>query len=53
MNILKIINLYVKQIDDNDAIERAVIEVINENQQQVEKYKSGNDRLFGFFVGST
>ena len=43
----------LKQIDDDDAIERAVIEVINENQQQVEKYKSGNDRLFGFFVGQT
>ena len=43
----------LKQIDDDDAIERTVIEVINENQQQVEKYKSGNDRLFGFFVGQT
>ena len=43
----------LKQIDDDDAIEKAVIEVINENPQQVEKYKNGNDRLFGFFVGQT
>ena len=43
----------LKQIDDDDAIEKTVIEVINENPQQVEKYKNGNDRLFGFFVGQT
>ena len=24
-----------------------------ENQQQVEKYKAGNERLFGFFIGQT
>lgn len=43
----------LRQIDDNCVIEKAVIEVINENQQQVEKYRNGNDRLFGFFVGQT
>ena len=43
----------LKQIDDVDAIAKAVDEVIAENPQQVEKYKGGNDRLFGFFVGQT
>ena len=26
-------------------------EVINSNPQQLEQYRSGKDRLFGFFVG--
>ncbi len=43
----------LKQIDDIASIEKAVIEVINENQKQVEQYKNGNERLFGFFVGQT
>lgn len=43
----------LKQIDDVVAIAKAVDEVIAENPQQVEKYKGGNDRLFGFFVGQT
>lgn len=43
----------LKQIDDVDAIIKAVEEVVSENQQQVEQYKSGNERLFGFFVGQT
>ena len=29
----------------------ALPKMIAENPQQVEKYKGGNDRLFGFFVG--
>ena len=43
----------LKQIDDIDAITKAVEEVISENQQQVEQYKNGNESLFGFFVGQT
>ena len=43
----------LKQIDDDGAIEKAVEEVITENQKQVEQYKGGNERLFGFFVGQT
>jgi len=43
----------LKQIDDDDAIIKAVEEVIAENQKQVEQYKSGNQKLFGFFVGQT
>ena len=43
----------LKQIDDDNAIEKAVDEVIAENQKQVEQYRGGNERLFGFFVGQT
>ena len=43
----------LKQIDDVGAIEKAVEEVLAENQKQVEQYKGGNERLFGFFVGQT
>ena len=43
----------LKQIDDIDAISKAVDEVIAENSKQVEQYKGGNERLFGFFVGQT
>ncbi len=41
----------LKQISDNSAIEKIIIEVLNNNSQQVEKYQGGNERLFGFFVG--
>ena len=43
----------LKQIDDDNAIEKAVDEVIAENKKQVEQYRGGNERLFGFFVGQT
>ena len=43
----------LQQVDDVEAIAKAVEEVIQENQQQVEKYKGGNEKLFGFFVGQT
>ena len=43
----------LKQIDDISLIENSIDEVINENQKQVEQYKAGNERLFGFFVGQT
>ena len=43
----------LKQIDDVDTITKFVNEVIIENEKQVEEYKSGNNKLFGFFVGQT
>ena len=43
----------LQQIDDVETITKIVDEVISENQQQVEKYKAGNERLFGFFIGQT
>jgi len=41
----------LKQVTDTGAIESIVDEVIAENAAQVEDYKGGNDRIFGFFVG--
>jgi aspartyl-tRNA(Asn)/glutamyl-tRNA(Gln) amidotransferase subunit B len=42
-----------EQITDTTAIESAVDEVLAHHQQQVAKYLSGNEKLFGFFVGET
>jgi aspartyl-tRNA(Asn)/glutamyl-tRNA(Gln) amidotransferase subunit B len=41
----------LKQVTDTGAIEALVDEVLAENQDKVEEYKSGKDKLFGFFVG--
>jgi aspartyl-tRNA(Asn)/glutamyl-tRNA(Gln) amidotransferase subunit B len=38
-------------VTDLSEIEKMVEEVINNNPDQLEKYLSGKDRLFGFFVG--
>ena len=40
-----------EQISDAGAIEKIVDEVIENNQNQVAAYRSGNEKLFGFFVG--
>ena len=39
------------QISDIGEIEHLVDKVINSNSQNVEKYKNGKDKLFGFFIG--
>lgn len=39
------------QITDPAAIEKIVMEVVNANPGQVEQYRSGKNKLFGFFVG--
>jgi aspartyl-tRNA(Asn)/glutamyl-tRNA(Gln) amidotransferase subunit B len=41
----------LEQVSDTGAIEKIVDEVISTNQQNVEAYRSGNEKLFGFFVG--
>ncbi|GJL84617.1 MAG: aspartyl/glutamyl-tRNA(Asn/Gln) amidotransferase subunit B [Micavibrio sp.] len=41
----------LKQVTDTGAIEAIVDEVISENPDNVEAYKGGKDKLFGFFVG--
>tara|TARA_Y200000002_G_scaffold209268_1_gene172582 strand:- start:641 stop:2071 length:1431 start_codon:yes stop_codon:yes gene_type:complete len=41
----------LKQITDDDSIEKVVDEVIENNPEQVEGYKSGKEKLLGFFVG--
>ncbi|MGE4502464.1 MAG: Asp-tRNA(Asn)/Glu-tRNA(Gln) amidotransferase subunit GatB [Thiomicrospira sp.] len=41
----------LKQITDSGAIEKIVDDVLAANAGQVEAYKNGQDKLFGFFVG--
>ncbi|MEK7723925.1 MAG: Asp-tRNA(Asn)/Glu-tRNA(Gln) amidotransferase subunit GatB [Acidobacteriota bacterium] len=40
-----------EQISDTSAIEKIVDEIIANNENQVNAYRGGNDKLFGFFVG--
>ena len=40
-----------EQISDTSAIESIVDEVIAANQKNVDAYRGGNEKLFGFFVG--
>ncbi len=40
------------QISDETVIGKMVEEIINKNKPQVEKYRSGNEKVFGFFVGA-
>jgi aspartyl-tRNA(Asn)/glutamyl-tRNA(Gln) amidotransferase subunit B len=39
------------QVKDEGTIESIVDEVLAENPSEVERYKAGNDKLIGFFVG--
>jgi aspartyl-tRNA(Asn)/glutamyl-tRNA(Gln) amidotransferase subunit B len=39
------------QILDKGAIEKAIEKAMEANPQQVEDYRKGRDKLFGFFVG--
>jgi aspartyl-tRNA(Asn)/glutamyl-tRNA(Gln) amidotransferase subunit B len=41
----------LKQITDTGAIERVIDEVMAKNPGQLADYRSGKDKLFGFFVG--
>ncbi|PWQ92253.1 Asp-tRNA(Asn)/Glu-tRNA(Gln) amidotransferase subunit GatB [Leucothrix pacifica] len=41
----------LKQITDSGAIESIIDEIIAANPGQYEQYRSGKDKLFGFFVG--
>lgn len=43
----------LKQVTDTGAIEKIVDEILAANGDKVEQYKSGKDKLFGFFVGQT
>ena len=40
-----------KQQSDPKELEKLIEKVINENQDKVKEYKSGKEKLFGFFVG--
>jgi len=41
----------LKQVSDSGAIEALVDEIIAGNADKVAEYRSGKDKLFGFFVG--
>jgi len=39
------------QITDEGVLEKTVVEVLEANPTQLEQYKGGRDKLFGYFVG--
>jgi len=41
----------LEQVTDDKEIESMIDKVISNNPEQLEQYRSGKDRLFGFFVG--
>ncbi len=41
----------LKQVTDSGAIEKLVDEVIANNPEQVEQYRSGKEKVFAFFIG--
>jgi len=45
--------LGLAQVSDDGAILAIIDEILTANQDKVEQYKSGKDKLFGFFVGQT
>jgi aspartyl-tRNA(Asn)/glutamyl-tRNA(Gln) amidotransferase subunit B len=40
-----------EQVSDTSVIEKIVEEVIASNEKNVDAYRAGNEKLFGFFVG--
>ncbi len=42
----------LRQVTDTGAIEAAIEDVLAKNADKVAEYKSGKDKLFGFFVGN-
>ncbi len=43
----------IRQVSDPKIIEEIIDIVIKNNQQQVNKYKSGETKVFGFLAGET
>lgn len=41
----------LKQITDNTEIEKIIDTIITNNPKQVEQYKTGNEKIIGYFVG--
>ncbi len=41
----------LKQVTDSGAIEKLIDEVIANNPKQLEQYRAGKEKLFGFFIG--
>lgn len=43
--------LGLKQVSDDGALLAIIDEILNANQDKVAEYKSGKEKMFGFFVG--
>ena len=41
----------LKQQSDPKKLEKIILEILSKNKDKVEQYKSGKEKLFGFFVG--
>lgn len=41
----------LKQVSNPKELEKLIDKILNDNQDKVTEYKSGKDKLFGFFVG--
>ena len=41
----------LKQISDSSAIEGIIREILDNNPKQLQQYRGGQEKLFGFFVG--
>ena len=41
----------LKQQSDPKELEKLINKIIEDNKEKVKEYKSGKDKLFGFFVG--
>ena len=41
----------LKQVSDTKEIEKIIDKIIADNPKNVEDYKGGKEKLFGFFVG--
>ncbi len=41
----------MKQQSDPKELEKMINEILEQNKDKVDQYKSGKDKLFGFFVG--
>ncbi len=48
-----IVELGLTQVSDDGAILAIIDEILANNQDKVEQYKGGKEKLFGFFVGQT
>ena len=53
-NIADVIEkLGLKQVSDDGAILAIIDEILANNQDKVDEYKGGKEKMFGFFVGQT
>jgi len=41
----------LKQVTDSGAIDALILQIMADNADQLEQFRSGKDKLFGFFVG--